>query len=359
MAEQHSPETITRYRDFANIRKPISDPGIMVQEPQIVETGSITCELARTAFLTVQGEDDQMPRLASIPLTEHLGPEEREGRKLGIVTYADSETGFELTVTDTFLGSLRQHGGMRGLRQAFKDLSKGVLNDPFGDHSIDHFSDTDAGRWARVVHRIPDSNPLASLVPGKKLAIKTTGMDMKSARQLLEWRAGRRSKLTKQFRDTRELIEAMKCEFPEGLFDGLIDVADVYAVLREPKKDGDYEAREWMLMEYIPDAQPVENKRLVLSRGGSEPGFETAKYPELLQALNMSAPYIRTFGSCGFRSLVKAATGRQGENLEQTWRLTTIKECLSDLRGDNILQTTNPDGKHYTLIDIQKEHQRY
>lgn len=61
--------------------------------------------------------------------------------------------------------------GFRQAREAFRDTVGGILADPFGPTSIDEFKDTDAGRTARLVHRVVHPM-LADIVPGKKLALK-------------------------------------------------------------------------------------------------------------------------------------------------------------------------------------------
>lgn len=216
------------------------------------------------------------------------------------------------------------------------------MRDPFGDTNIDTHKDTDAGKWARLVHRV--EGPIAELVPDKKLAIKGTGLNMNLARTYLERGGRRRSNLTDQFRNTLELSRKQQEYAPQGI-GGLVMVNEVYGMLRYADSNG--QQREWMLMEQV-EGTPVQNVELVQAtigrRGGIEFAFSASEHPELAQlagGILQSQSEYTTFGS------LRRALNRELEMPDFGF------DSFSDLHGNNLLQHESPDGGvRYTAIDI-------
>lgn len=246
---------------------------------------------------------------------------------------------FELTIVDGLHDAIRVRG-FRIVRKQFDQLIKKILEDPFGETSIDAFKDTDAGQWARLVHRV--EGPLADLVPGKKLAIKGTGLNMESTRKYLEMGGLRRAKLTDQFRKTLELSRAQQEKAPDGI-GGLVFVNNIYGIVSYRKPDG--QIQEWTLMEYVEDAKPMESHNIVMtSLGGpsTKLGFESDKYPEL--AAFIEAPFTPRDGRpVLFEDLAKKLTRELGYHINE----------FGDLGGHNILEQRIPAGLKYTVIDVQ------
>lgn len=251
---------------------------------------------------------------------------------------------FELT-----LGTELQHvitqGGLHRLRRDFQALTAGIMADPFGATCIDAFKDTDAGQWARLVHRV--EGPLSNLVPGKQLAVKGTGLDMERTRRDLERGGPRRVDLTDQFRSTLLLSRTQKERAPNGV-GNRITVNEVYGVVRWREADG--RLQEWMLMEYVEGGKPVANvgKERVLSRGGTilVPGFERADHPEL--AAIADGPY-RPYG---WQSELIPFSDLS-DNIASELGLLAYDCPLTDLTGNNLLRQETANGPRYTIIDVQ------
>ena len=337
-------DRITRHSDTAKLREPATN--LSSEEDGLTE-GTVS-SLGNTAVAAGL-------KMVQDPV------EQRDGanKELAIITFEDSESGFCLSMTDKFYQFVkRRHGGIGQMCELFMELREAVLTNPYGEDNIDEFADTDAGRCARIVQKIPLHSPLADIVPGKQLAVKTTGMDMEATRKYLELFGGERAKLTSQFQATRKLISLMERNYPDGFLGGLISVADVYAVLSEPQQEGEYEPRQWMLMEYIPNAQSVKQLDLVLSRGGVEPGFKGSQYPELATAVHGEYSWTGADNKeiYSFRELVRAML----ENPVDV-RLCEEYPFFSDLTGNNILETRDPNTNkpHYTIIDIQEKSPHY
>jgi len=182
---------------------------------------------------------------------------------------------FELTVTDELQKAV-QTRGFKNVRHDFEELIARIHVDPHGDTNIDEFREEEAGQIARLVHEV--TGPLADLVPGKRLAIKSTGLDMHSTREYLEMGGPSRNLLTEQFRETLALWRNQQRYAPEGI-DGFIFVNEVYGIVSYT--DEKAERQEWMLMEYIPNAKSVETLELAASSGGIQFGFDVKKYPQL------------------------------------------------------------------------------
>lgn len=241
---------------------------------------------------------------------------------------------FELTVTDE-LQRLMLARGFKSVRRDFEELIVRIHADPHGDTNIDEFRDEDAGQMARLVHEV--TGPLADLVPGKKLAIKSTGLNMRDTRRYLELGGPNRSLLTEQFRETLALWRKQQKYAPEGV-GGIIFVNEVYGIVSYTDDKG--ERQEWMLMEYIVDAKSVGNKQLVSSRGGIAMGFSAERYPELAQLAGYDSRLDNQYMM--FSSLRLAIEKALNE-----------RSAIKDLNGNNILEQRDETGKvKYTIIDV-------
>lgn len=269
--------------------------------------------------------------------------------ELDLITFRDAMSGFELTTTAEFYDQIRQiYGSASNLRQSFMDLRQSVLADPHGENNIDEFSHTDSGKYARIVQKLPKDSPLAQLVPGKPLAIKTSGIDMTYTRNVLESGEVIRSKLPEQFRNTKRFIKYMQMKHPRGFLDGTIDVADVYAVMREPSQEGEAEPREWMLMEYVSSARSLTSKWK-----GVRLSFSAKDEPQLTTA------FLQDRDS-GFQDQYHCFDDLAGEMLKSYYNQVDLpifnfmQDCLIDMSGSNILFRKNPnkDEAPYALIDV-------
>lgn len=258
-----------------------------------------------------------------------------EGRR-GLETVPDTVSivgpnDFELTVTGELYSSM--HGEFGEVRRQFQALTDQIMADPFGETCIDAFRDTDAGRWARVVHRI--TGPLTDLVPGKQLAIKGTGLDMQAARWQLETNGVHRSSLTDQFYTTLDATRRQQRNAPNGV-GGLLFVNDVYGVVRWRRPDG--AMQEWMLMENVVDGQPVENKWLLYSNGrGGEPSFSRDEHPELAELA------MDEMGKPRFKWLARRLDAALGYEEGGPF---------GDLNGNNVLRQETAVGVRYVVIDV-------
>lgn len=264
----------------------------------------------------------------------------------GTVSIIDSRTSFELTVVDELWEGIKAQGGLSKLAPFFESLRSGMLSDPHGDDSIDR-QKISANARARIVHKIPDSNPLSRLVPGKELAIKTTGDLAESINQNME-RSGLkpRSNAAEQFRSMLAFQRLQETEAPNGFFD-IIRVAKVYGTIREPKSTDGKKPREWLLMEYIPTNRAVDNKSIV-HNGLIKDGFRPSEYP-VLGALVVDNP--ESFhGDIPTDELTMAII----ENYPST------ADYLGDFGNENLLEVLSPrdaEGKihkQYVIIDIEK-----
>lgn len=241
---------------------------------------------------------------------------------------------FELTVTDE-LQKLMQARGFKNVRRDFEQLVVSIHADPHGVTNIDEFKDEDAGQMARLVHEV--TGPLANLIPGKRLAIKSTGLNMRDTRRYLELGGPSRSLLTDQFRETLALWRKQQLYAPDGV-GGVIFVNEVYGIVSYTDNKG--QRQEWMLMEYISGAESVENKQIVSSRGGIAMGFDVEKYPELAQLAGFDPRLDNQFMMfSSLRIVVEHALHE--------------RSAIKDLNGNNILEQRDQSGKpRYTLIDI-------
>jgi hypothetical protein len=220
------------------------------------------------------------------------------------------------------------------------ELTERILSDPFGPTCIDAFKDTDAGQWARVVHEV--TGDLADLIPGKQLAIKGSGMDMHKARTYLEAGGTRRSTLIAQFEVTADLSKRERQAMSEG-FTSPLHINEIYgAFVAKSREPGP--PRQWMLMELVEDAKHVDNVRVALSRGGTAPGFDVAKYPELAAFAAAPLP-AKSDGLVLFQDIA--------QKLNQQLGIPDRRSPLGDLNGNNILEQQTPDGPRYFIIDLQ------
>jgi hypothetical protein len=247
---------------------------------------------------------------------------------------------FEMTM-DSSLHDAISRRGFGKTRNEFLQLTRDIMSDPHGENSIDEFKTTDAGRMARLVHGV--TGPLEDLLPGKKLAIKGTGLDMEASRTFLEANGPHRSFLTKQFRDTLLLSRAQQQLAPEGI-GGLVFINKVYGVIRW-RDDQTGGRQEWMLMEQIEGAKSVKNVNLAMSNGDSVPGFERSDYPDL--AVLTDNPYL-PMDKDDFVTFADLS-----ENLASALKLNPYgPNEISDLNGNNLLHQKTAEGSRYTLIDI-------
>lgn len=256
----------------------------------------------------------------------------------------DSETGFELTMTDELFAAVRQKGGLAALRPAFEALRESTLASPFDEASLDRQKISANGQTARIIKAIPEDNPLATLIPNVKLAIKTAGLDTAKAAQLAEAQGVRmRSPATEQFRTALAFERLQEAEAPNGFFD-LIRPVRVYGVLREPKPADNSPAREWLLMERIDANRHVANRDIV--RGGKlTSGFSPAEYPELGALVVDNPSHHRE--PVPFDELVEAIA----------MNYPAATHFLGDFGSENVLEVLQPRDengvvrKQYVIID--------
>lgn len=233
-----------------------------------------------------------------------------------------------------------QERGFGRTRKEFEDLIFRILADPHGETNIDEFKDETAGQVARLVHEV--TGPLAELVPGKRLAIKSTGLDMHHTREYLEAGGSSRTLLTNQFRETLELWRKQQQYAPEGV-GGIIFVNEVYGIVSYTDDRGG--RQEWMLMEYVPDAKAVTNIELVKIGGGFIPAFSIEQYPELAQLTGIDPRLDADKTHIRFEELQKV--------IEEALHDWSRKSAIADLNGNNILEQRDENGRvRYTLIDI-------
>lgn len=280
-------------------------------------------------------EDLKDIRDKPLSLAEVDRPVEDEG-----LTTIELSNGDELTMTRE-LGAAVEAIGLERLEHDLISLFARIAEDPFGPTNIDEFKDTDAGQMARLVHRV--IGPLASIVPGKELAVKTTGLDMERTRKYLELAGPQRSLLKDQFRATYSLRQKQDTQAPEGV-GGIVDVLKVYGLVS--RKDSDGKLQEWMLMDYIPHAQAVENIPKVLSRGGIAMTFSAIEHPDLALLAEPSRKFeqLHHHDTVAFRHLSDELSGALGD----------YSGSFSDLNGNNLLQSTDSKGvSRYTVIDIE------
>lgn len=256
----------------------------------------------------------------------------------------DSETGFELTMTNELFAAVRQRGGLTALRPAFESLRQSVLDTPFDSDNLDRQKRSLNGQAARIIKAIPEDNPLASLVPGVRLAIKTAGLDTEKAAKLTEAQGVRtRSPATEQFRTALAFQQLQEADAPGGFF-GFIRPVKVYGVLREPDAKDGKPPREWLLMERIEANRHVENKD-ILVRGRLGSGFSPAEYPEL-GSLVVDNP-ARHREPVPFDELVEAIA----------MNYPAATHFLGDFGSENVLEVLQPRDengvvrKQYVIID--------
>ena len=279
----------------------------------------------------------------------------------------DSETGiegtfsielpndFELTMTDAVRQRIKEYGWQQA-RKDFEALTAQLLSDTHGETNIDHFKDTDAGRFARHVHRV--EGPLAGLMGDTPLALKATGVDEDMAMRM---RLGRRTGLREQFRSTLFVRRAFeKKAEEEGRSDGMIaggtiGIADIYGVLSH--RDADGKIQEWMLMERIDDAEPMENRQIALATFSRyQPqialGFEREEHP------NLASFYDKHYAPYGYNSYRRERElieySDVAKYLYDELGIVKFSKVLDDLNGNNVLVRQEPNGsKKYFLIDVQ------
>jgi hypothetical protein len=244
---------------------------------------------------------------------------------------------FELTATDALREGIKAHGFGR-TRREFTELIDKIMADPFGETNIDAFKDTDAGQWVRLVHEV--TGPLSDLIPGKKIAIKGTGLDMQRGMHL----GPSRDKLSDQFRNTLRAQRAQSKLAPEGV-EGSLFINEVFGIVSYRNKDG--KLQEWMLMEYIEEGVPLEQYRLAMTSGGVQLGFLPDQYPELA-GIAAGRRGHETYRSTSMSPILFKDLGKRlmGE-------LGLYQHELDDLNGNNVLLQQTEQGPRYTVIDLQ------
>lgn len=253
----------------------------------------------------------------------------------GTTSY-EGPQGFELTTTDELREAIKNRGFGR-VRREFGELVDKVMNDPFGDTNIDAFKDTDAGQWVRLVHEV--TGPLADLIPGRRLAIKGTGLHMEKGAYL----GPSRVRLHDQFRTTLRAQRVQAERFPDGV-NGNVFINEVFGLITYRNARGTLQ--EWMIMDLVEDAQPVEQHSLAMSSGGLSLGFESSKYPELAEITSsfLYSGYDKASSSPVMFEYLGQAISEQ---------LGLLRGELDDLNGNNILVQQTETGRKYTLIDLQ------
>lgn len=222
--------------------------------------------------------------------------------------------------------------GLEQFEQQLHKIIQQILADPFGENSIDEFKDTDAGQWARLVHSADQ------LVPGLKLAIKGTGLDMQKSRDYLELGGLKRVTLSEQFRNSYRLCRAQQEHAPNGI-GGKIFINKVHGLLTTMSEDG--RLQEWMLMERIENGEPVQNIRVALSQGGVGLAFSRDLYPELGV---IADPYDLSRGDVLLFDRLADEIGK---------KLGVGGRALADLNGNNILVQDDAEGERkFTIIDV-------
>lgn len=247
--------------------------------------------------------------------------------------------GFELTLVDSLHDQIRARG-MPGVRRDFLALEQRVMADPLGEDSLDHFKDTDAGQTARVVH--PVTGSLADLIPGKRLALKGTGLEPERAPGIV-----RRSDLATQFRVTLDAQRRQQQKFPEGIGD-CVKINEVYGILRYRRPDG--RMQEWMLMERV-EGDPVPNVGIALARlsrngPGMAFGFRADGDPALAEIL-----YQGPLGRHYARDVERFS--ELGEAIGEQLGYSRFDNPFQDLNGNNVLRHDTEHGPQYTIIDVQ------
>jgi hypothetical protein len=290
------------------------------QQFDLEDTPSHTPEDSHTA------ETQDLSRLA-IAHEPHVG----EVALPNTVSIVGSD-GFELTVTEKLHAAMLSHGSMPQLRTWFAEEAKRILANPLGDTNIDTGNETKL----RLVHAV--QGPLAGLLPDRDLALKSTGLDTDHKKQL---QGAKSVALTEQFRVMHSLGEKQRSVAPAGL-GGLIMINEVHGVLayRDPVTG---KPQEWMLMDHIKDAQPVEQ---FWAMDASNPiaalAFQRGKYPLLARYTDSNAPATSYNQSIPFK--------QTGSRIAE--ELNYAMNGIADLNGHNLLEQQTPDGPKYTVIDI-------
>jgi hypothetical protein len=248
---------------------------------------------------------------------------------------------FELTTTEKMHETIAPH--FHDVREAFVAETQRILADPFGKTNIDTNKDTDAGQWFRLVHAV--EGPLADAMPDRPLALKSTGLDMDKQRY---FGGAQRANLADQFRVMHSVGERQRSSAPEGIGQ-LVTVNEVHGVLRYTNPDTG-KLQEWMLMDHVTNAKPVEELRLALTNGTTVPGFDRDEYPQL-------ASYVEGQSGFGNRLGYPIRFAELGEKLSH--EIGHFTDHFTDLRGDNLLEQRTTDGQlHYTVIDINGQPSR-
>lgn len=263
--------------------------------------------------------------------------------------------GFEMTMTEQVRAQIGDHGGFHKVRRDFEELIDRIMSDPHGETSIDGFKHEDGGKFARLVHEV--TGPLEGLMgEDAPLAIKGTGLDVDKASMA---GAVNRSKLCDQFRHTLFLERLFEEKGKDGkISDGLIAVNNVFGVVKY-RDTQTKQTKEWMLMEHIKDARPMENIGTSMSTlsldasgqpSGVELGFNGNKHRELAKLVE---PNKSWHGPIEYQALAEKIYEKLGIGLHYK---ADPEGLLGDLNGNNILVNTDEVGrKHYTLIDIKSQ----
>lgn len=256
----------------------------------------------------------------------------REGRFAETVTYDLPQQGFFMQLTRPGHDLLKR-AGLSNARSLVASELAGFLADPFGETSIDRDKDSDAGRFARIVHRFSDR---AEALFGVPIAVKGTGLDTEYANRILI----PRMEVSNQFVLMNHLHKTQKRLFPDGI-DGRIFINEPYGLIAHEHTgpSGKRRRQEWMLMERVVDASPVHQ-----TWNSGSPEFSVFEYPDL-------AAFVRNGDEDKYKRIVIPFAGLEDRIIDC---LGVSRAIFEDLSGDNILHQTLPDGtSKYTIIDIQ------
>jgi hypothetical protein len=254
----------------------------------------------------------------------------------GFITYTVPEQDFSLTLTQEAHQIVRSAGWLT-TRKAIEAALTDALTNPHGELSIDQYKDTDAGRTARTVHRLPAAIEERLGLP---VAVKGTGLDVVRSIQM---GLGSRANLTDQFHFMHRLYAAQQKYHPGGI-GGVLSVNRPLGLIKHSSNRPGQHTQEWLLMDRVVDAQPVEEMGICMTSGDIELAFDAHKYPDLAA---IADPYgIFRDDDILFEDLAT----KVGEQLAPdifSWE-------LGDVVGHNILAQQRPDGRNtYILIDAQ------
>jgi hypothetical protein len=246
--------------------------------------------------------------------------------------------GSAIQMTTELYDRIQERGAPIVWRQLHDEIEH-ILTEPFGETSVDALKDKPEGRWVRLVHEV--TGPLADLVPGTKLALKGTGLQLETSRRnaSLFGEAVERLSPSEQFGPSLEAWRRQQERAPDGIY-GCLFINKPYGVLTYTDRTG--ATAEWLLMELIEDAQTMEQ---TMTWGGGGLIFDNAKYPEMAALAAAATPngddQGGTMGATPFSSLGAAIAHELGYD-----------NPFRDVDGPNMLVQEINGRRVYTAIDI-------